>query len=93
MTRCAKMPNNCWGKYRRVAVVETSLPAGIEPRMISKRARGVVRIYHDFGALNVGKTDRCAYRRALAGATSLANAMNMASVLNRKRPAGSVTET
>jgi hypothetical protein len=48
MSRAAKMPSSCWGRYRRVGLVEVQpelFPAGrSEPNMLSDRARGVVRV-------------------------------------------------
>ncbi len=73
-TAAARMPASCWGKYRRVAVLEVE--PGAEPRMISARARGVVRVVETWDALNVGTSDRCAYRRALAEAEALAANLN-----------------
>lgn len=72
MTACAKMPSSCKGTYRRVAVVETDLPGDEIPKMISDRARGVVRIVETWEARNVGKTRRGAYQKALAAAYGLA---------------------
>ncbi len=74
MTAAACMPAKCWGTYRRVAVVEldSSLPDGERPRMISARARGVARVVETWERRNVGTTDRCAYARALAEAEALA---------------------
>lgn len=71
MTAAAKMPRTCKGRYRRVAVVE--LTEGFEgvPAMISERARGVARIVAIWDQLNVGKTDACAYARALAEAETM----------------------
>jgi hypothetical protein len=63
MTASACMPQSCWGVYRRVAVVEVE--KGAKPKMISDRAIGVVRVVSTWERLNVGKTDRCAYRVAL----------------------------
>jgi len=79
-TASAHMPNSCWGTYRRVAVLEidpSATPAG-GPKMISERARGVVRIVETWEALNVGKTERCAYRVALAEAEAMAEHLNEA---------------
>jgi len=72
MTATASMPASCWGRYRRVAVVE--LEAGFDemPKMISPRARGISRIVRIWESLNVGLTKRCAYRVALAEAEGLA---------------------
>ena len=75
MTASANMPKSCWGIYRRVAVLEID-PSKLRdgdtlPRMISERARGVVRVVKTWEACNVGKTSRCAYRQALADASEL----------------------
>ena len=75
-TAAAKMPISCWGKYRRVAVLEIS--SEIESaKMISERAKGVVRVVQTWEKLNVGKTKACAYQRALAEARALVNALEM----------------
>jgi hypothetical protein len=76
MSRSAHMPPGCWGQYRRVAVVETDLPGLVEPRMISERATGVVRIVDTWEKLNVGTSPRCAYRKALREAEALAEKLN-----------------
>jgi hypothetical protein len=65
MTASAKMPSSCKGTYRRIAVVETDLPDGEKPKMISDHAKGVVRIVETWERLNCGKTERSAYARAL----------------------------
>jgi len=44
--------------------------------MISTHARGVVDVVETWERLNVGKTDRCAYARALAEAEALAAKIN-----------------
>jgi hypothetical protein len=78
MTSSAAMPSSCMGTYRRVAIVKLCMDyaiAGLEPKMISARARGVEAI-RDYGHQNVGKTERCAYRRALAEATAEASRRN-----------------
>lgn len=72
----AKMPSSCWGQYRRVAVLEVQ--QGTVPRMISDRARGVVRIVATWEALNVGKTSRCAFERTMVVANELAAKLNAA---------------
>lgn len=59
--------------YRNVAVLEVE--PGAAPKMISERARGVVRIIAHYGPQNVGKTKRCAYERTLAKAKNLADTM------------------
>jgi len=75
MDRTAHMPSSARGEYRRVAVVETDLPEGEEPKMISERARGVVRLVRTWERLNVGKTERCAFQRALSEAYELAESL------------------
>ncbi len=74
MDAAACMPANCWGRYRRVGVVE--IEPGAEPRMLSERARGVISVVQTWERLNHGTTDRCAYRVALAEAEALARALN-----------------
>lgn len=70
----AKMPTSCKGRYRRVAVMEVE--RGTIPRMISIRAKGVVRVVETWERLNVGRTDRCAFSRAMAEARALADSLN-----------------
>lgn len=74
MSAAAKMPSTCWGTYRRVAVLEVDI--GAKPKMISERARGVVRIVRTWEKLNGGTTERCAYEQALAAARELARELN-----------------
>ena len=74
LDKAAKMPGTCWGKYRRVAVLE--VVQGTIPAMISKRARGVVRVVAKWEKLNVGTTHRCAFQRALDEAHILAAQLN-----------------
>ena len=85
LTAAAQMPGSCWGVYRRVAVAEVEIDAEgepVSPKMISKRARGLVRLVEVWEALNVGKVHRrggegrCAYTRALAEAETLAGELN-----------------
>lgn len=74
MTANESMPSSCRGQYRRVAVVETETDE--RPAMISKRARGLVRIISDYRRLNVGSTENCAYERALAKAKAELNKLS-----------------
>ena len=71
MTSTAQMPSSVRSPYRRVAVVETDLPEGAEPKMISERARGVIRIVETWERQFVGATEKCAYQRALSEAEAL----------------------
>ena len=67
----ACMPSSCWGRYRRVAVLEVQ--EGVDRvKMISPRALGVVRVVRTWEKRSVGSTERCAYRRALQEAQKLA---------------------
>jgi len=75
MDRAAQMPSTVRSPYRRVAVVETTLPEGQEPKMISARAKGVVRIVRTWERQYVGETERCAFQRALAEAYELAESL------------------
>jgi hypothetical protein len=76
MTACAKMPTKCWGKYRRVAVVEVEAGFPGRPYCISEHARGVVSVVWTWEKCNVGISDRCAYGRALRAATEMAARLN-----------------
>lgn len=77
MTATAHVPAKArqFGRYRHVAVVEidpTKLHPGFsQPTMIWEKAKGVVRIHWDSGPVNVGKTKKSAYHRALAEAEAL----------------------
>lgn len=70
-----KMPASCWGKYRRIAVLEVDADRE-HVSMISPRARGCHSIVATWEKLHVGTTDRCAYSRALVEATDLADRLN-----------------
>jgi hypothetical protein len=74
MTSAAHMPQSCSGVYRNVALVQLNqryTARGLKPKMISERAKGVLRVRH-LGHHNVGKTSRCAYQRALKRAHEMA---------------------
>ena len=78
MTSSAKMPNNCWGKYRNVALVQLDqhyTARNWTPKMISTHARGVLSVRH-MGHHFDGQTDRCAYVRAYHLAQQRADALN-----------------
>ena len=66
----------CWGVYRRVAVVELEPGYSDIPKMISARAKGVKRVVETWENCNVGKTERCAYERAMSEAYQLAARLN-----------------
>lgn len=86
MTSAAKMPNSCWGRYRNVAVVSCRYDIATSggPAMISQRAKGVfqplgaLRAIIPLGRFSVGKTERCAYQRALREAKGIADQLNNA---------------
>lgn len=68
----AYMPNgngSRYGHHGRVAIVECDASAP-PPKRISKRSRGLKRIVSIEEPLNIGKTDRCAFRRAIVAATA-----------------------
>lgn len=69
----AKMPATCWGTYRRVAVLEVE--RGTKPRMISARARGVVRVVRTWERC-ADRGTNTAFARALREARELAAALN-----------------
>jgi hypothetical protein len=74
-TAAACMPNSCWGRYGRVAVLELE-PGATSAAMISERARGVRRVVETWERLNIGTTDRCAFARALTEAEAMAAKLN-----------------
>ena len=65
---------------RRVAVLEV-LPEGPEPKMISSRARGVVRVVRVWEDLYAGPSDHCQYAVALRLARELAERLSAGGVL------------
>jgi hypothetical protein len=65
----ARMPASCWGRYRRVAVLEVR--DGYTATRIDDRPHYVVRIVCNWERLYDGTTDRCAHARALAAAREL----------------------
>ncbi len=68
----ASMPSSCRGVYKRIAVLKVDHhehPAGFVPKTI-RELRGVT-IERTWEKLAVGKTERCAYRVALAAANEL----------------------
>jgi hypothetical protein len=76
-TASARMPSSCWGRYGKIAVLEVEEDRDLdEPRIISERARGVVRVVEVWDRLHVGKTARCAFARALREAEALADKLN-----------------
>lgn len=72
---CAKMPASCWGKYKRIGVLEVEDDTK-KVAMISKRAKGVIRVVRTWENLNVGKGVRDAYSRALSEANDLIDDMH-----------------
>lgn len=76
LNKSAAMPSTCWGRYRRVGVVELRPDAVGEPTMLSSRSRQIKRVVKTWEKLNVGSTERCAYRKALFAANQLAAKLN-----------------
>ncbi len=74
-TAAARMPDSCWGKYRRVAVLEVDADR-LSVSMISERATGCHRVVETWERLHVGTTERCAYQVALAEAEAMVAEMN-----------------
>jgi hypothetical protein len=79
MTASAQMPASCKGRYGRVAVVQLTqeyTAQGKRPKMISERAKGVLRIVWQSGPQNMGRTDKCGFARAMAEAERYAFELN-----------------
>jgi hypothetical protein len=75
MTASATMPASVKARYRRVAVCLVADPEN-PPKMISRRARGMIEVTQTWERLNVGKCVRSAYVRALQRAEVVCNEMN-----------------
>lgn len=60
--------------YRKIALVEVE--KGVIPKMISERAKGVIRIVHVWDRLHEGATEKSAYHRCLAEARERAAELN-----------------
>jgi hypothetical protein len=75
LTASTTPASTCRGTYARVGLAELEPGFAGRPKMISDRARGVVRIVATWENCNVGKTDRCAFHRAIAEAEKLAETM------------------
>jgi hypothetical protein len=71
----AKTPLSCWGDYCHIAILECE-HWQYEPSMISEHALGVIRIVEYWGNLNVGKTEKCAFRRAYSDAEDMCRILN-----------------
>lgn len=79
MTASAKMPSSCKGRYGKVAVVQLNqhyTAQGLRPKMISDRAKGILRIVWQSGPQNMGTTPKCGFQRALAEAHRYAEELN-----------------
>lgn len=76
----AQMPNSCKGVYKRIAILRVDhheRPIGFVPKTI-REMRGV-EIVRTWERLNVGTTERCAYKLALREAeTALAELRTIA---------------
>lgn len=73
-TSSAKMPNSCWGRYGHVAVLEVE--DGVKDvKMISERARGVVRVVQVWRKRYVGGS-RSAFALAEAAAQLMSDRLN-----------------
>ena len=74
MTSVANAPRGTRSLYRNVAVVEVE--PGCMPKMIRVDAKGLRRIVKHWGPQYCGKTQACAYQRALMEAEAMADGLN-----------------
>lgn len=74
MTSSANMPATCWGRYANVAVVK--IDSNNPPKQINPKHKKVLDIRYYEGKLFVGKTNKCAFARALSRANELAKIWN-----------------
>lgn len=78
LTASAHMPNSCWGRYGRIALIELApeyAELGMRPKMISARARGTARVICVWERLHKGGP-RSAYWIAFREATEIAKKLN-----------------
>lgn len=73
-TSAAKMPNSCWGRYVRVAVILTT--DGAVPHAIDIRCKNVLEIVRTWERCHSGTSDRDAHSRALREAMALRDELN-----------------
>ena len=81
VTRSAAMPASCWGRYRKVYVIDVDYWKAWdtwEPPQVRQGAKHVIRILWDSGPQSVGSTKRCGFARAVARAEQLASEFNNA---------------
>ena len=76
MSACARMPASCRGQYRRAALVIVDTDVCAIPKMISERARGVVRLIDSTGGLHVGRTEKGAWQRKMTNMERIARIIN-----------------
>jgi len=80
MTSSAKSKRS-YGRYANVAVVQINqhyTAAGLRPKMISERAKGILRIVWHSGRCHVGRTERGEYQQTLKRAEEMASRLNNA---------------
>ncbi len=83
MTAKAQMPASCRGRYGKVAVCEVE--KGVWPKMISERAKGMVRIVSLRDKLHAGQGGSgTAYAKAKADAERLAAGLNLEAAMKRQ---------
>jgi hypothetical protein len=79
MTAAAHMPSSCWGRYRKIALVELmgswDFNAGTLPQTIDVRSKKIRRVVQ-MGSHSVGSTPRAAYQRTLAEAERRVQQLN-----------------
>ncbi len=83
MDSSAKMPSSCWGRYRRVALVEVI--KGQRPARLGSSNKSIVKIHELWDKLHEGKTEACAYNKALREAREMCAAENKRLARNARR--------
>lgn len=78
VSSAACMPSSCWGVYKRIGVLEVESSVDERRLTIDERRKGVVRVVTTWERLNVGRTERCAYQKALVEAEALAASLTAA---------------
>jgi hypothetical protein len=82
-SKSASMPSSCKGTYRWVRVLDVPYWLAWQHDMgqwapVSVRDKNVLRVIREFGPCSVGKTERCAFQKALTAAREVAQQYNAA---------------
>jgi len=69
--KAASMPNTCWGRYRKIAVLEVE-DGVTDAKMISSRAKGVKRVVRIWNRLHLTRGYTFAWQAAVCDSSCAA---------------------